>query len=993
MSRRVIVLGFLVLGPLLLSSPSSHGDEADLFSAAGKTDLLVILDLSGSMNWSIDGTQRDCSDPTINPCPYYLTRHAIAKEAIRQVLDDDEDGEISSADEARLGVRIGYLRFTDCTKDIYSDYVSPCVALKNAIGSSYSNIWDSIRSESANRSTALAASLHQAKIALDAHKSTDPWAACAQKFAVLITGGEDTLACGGSGLDTDSKMYKRRKATVSKAKFLADAGYKVIVVGFGATMPAHQIHTLNWTAYFGGTDNPGEPNTGDPRAIVLPADPCADDPSNDPGSAGLTGYAYIATSADQLRANLKQVFRVIRGLRVSFVPPSVPPARLAGDDYILAASFIPQSGDPLWKGSLKRYGIRSDGKISAGEDWDAGELLKSRPAGSRNLYTYKDTGRVAFNTGFITPEDVGLEPGNFLLRDAIVGTIRGEPAYNPDSWKLGDVFHSNPVKIGGPSIFFNDPGSPEAFKSFRERQKDRDRLVLVGANDGQVHAFRASDGYEKWSMIPPNLLPKIRFLAHSLHPAAIPHQFYVDGPISAADVWLGTGDGTGKVATDWKTLAVVGLGRGVRDSENKTPAFLWSSSPSCSKGFNPQYTLEYPYYCGYYAFDVTDTSSNLPMLKWRLTPDAGQSAYLAEPWSMMRLGKILYMGNEKWVGFIGGGYQHDHDPGDDHPGKGRGFFVVDLSNGGILWSFNRGVSSKMAYSIPGSPAMVDTDHDGFVDTVYLGDLGGNLWRLTFCTARAEREARKLGKHCGPSDWGGGLLFESTPGFQRPIFTAPTVARDATSMIWVLWGTGDQMDPMNRLSSDRFFAVKDSGPDGAYNITDLQDVTAASYSSAKPGWYINLTGLGEKVLAEPSVFGGMAAFTTFTPPPDAGYCGREGTAKLYAMALMPITIDGITYDPGAGVLSKPASPASTAGGDRSVSLGAGIPSSPVFSQPPAGGGIPTRRPTDLMISLSGGLDKSTSLITSASLPDYPFKERLRHTTSHGHLIHWRNRRNE
>ena len=34
--------------------------------------------------------------------------------------------------------------------------------------------------------------------------------------------------------------------------------------------------------------------------------------------------------------------------------------------------------------------------------------------------------------------------------------------------------------------------------------------------------------------------------------------------------------------------------------------------------------------------------------------------------------------------------------------------------------------------IPGFPAIVDRDNDGFIDTAYVGDLAGNLWKFTFC---------------------------------------------------------------------------------------------------------------------------------------------------------------------------------------------------------------------------------------------------------------------
>ena len=51
-------------------------------------------------------------------------------------------------------------------------------------------------------------------------------------------------------------MYARRRETVAATKQLADAGYKVFVVGFGSQMPTYLQNTLNWMAWYGGTDNP-----------------------------------------------------------------------------------------------------------------------------------------------------------------------------------------------------------------------------------------------------------------------------------------------------------------------------------------------------------------------------------------------------------------------------------------------------------------------------------------------------------------------------------------------------------------------------------------------------------------------------------------------------------------------------------------------------------------------------------------------------------------
>ena len=104
----------------------------------------------------------------------------------------------------------------------------------------------------------------------------------------------------------------------------------------------------------------------------------------------------------------------------------------------------------------------------------------------------------------------------------------------------------------------------------------------------------------------------------------------------------------------------------------------------------------------------------------------------------MAIGKVIIGGNEKWVGFIGGGYDNSGDSN-----RGKGFFVVDLTSGNILWSFTRGgsttstTSMSMTYSIPGSAAIVDTDNDGFVDTAYIGDLGAMSGGLHSAPAQME----------------------------------------------------------------------------------------------------------------------------------------------------------------------------------------------------------------------------------------------------------------
>ena len=146
-----------------------------------------------------------------------------------------------------LGIRIGYMRFYDCSNDDTSgDYSSGCNSLRWGISSKYSRIFcnsssscsptsssdPSVNFESASGGTPLASAMNEAKLYLDAHKAADSARDCRQKFAILITDGSDTYACGGTGSEDQADQYKRRRATVARAKALADAGYRTFVVGF-----------------------------------------------------------------------------------------------------------------------------------------------------------------------------------------------------------------------------------------------------------------------------------------------------------------------------------------------------------------------------------------------------------------------------------------------------------------------------------------------------------------------------------------------------------------------------------------------------------------------------------------------------------------------------------------------------------------------------------------------------------------------------------------
>jgi type IV pilus assembly protein PilY1 len=784
-------------------------------------------------------------------------------------------------------------------------------------------------------------------------------AQCQKNFIVYVTDGLPSVDQNGFQGTADSLM----PAVIEKLQFLRNTtvslggkpytyDIKTFIVGVGLTDEAKA--KLDAMALSGGTE--------------------------------VSGHAYYADNPAELEKALNQIFSQIQSSTYSFSLPSISSVRIQDENYFYSSSFEPSSSDPFWKGHLEKIQIGEDGS-PGNAIWDAGEVLEGTGESSRNIRTYIAGNLVEFGNS-IQPVYLGLASTDTQGRDLIVGYIRGKTTLptgemtipNPDApRKLGDIFHSSPVTIGSPSSFFNDlRDKNQAFDQFRKAHQrtsqDKNRILIVGANDGQLHAFETGEGKEVWSFIPPNLLPKLENIAHSSHPTTKAHWYFVDGPISAADVWWSNGDsdGTAKSPSDWKTLAVFSLGMGVRGPGDNTD-YLWSKSPYCDQDFQKQPNASYQYYCGYYALNVTDTVS-IPIFQWRLNPDSSQAPYLGEPWSKMAMGRVKIDGNEKWVGFIGGGYTM----GTPKSGKkGKGFFVVDLKNGNILWGYTAGENAAMDY-IPGSPAIVDRDQDGFIDTAYVGDLSGNLWKFTFCPFDPE-EAQKTQK-CNAGNWGAQRLFDPQLG-EAPVFSSPVVARDSADY-WIFWGTGDKANPNHDGPQNRFFALRDKDTSTSYKMDNLQDITSGPFTeTGKEGWYINLAGQ-ERILADAAVYRGMVFFTSYSPPTGGNLCGATGSGSLYGISMMPVVIAGQVYDPGKGVFSE--------AGQRKVNLGAGIPSSPVFSQKPIGSTGSTGESTpDVYVAVSGAAGVGTSIQSSSQLSQV--STALAGFGPSADIIHWKDLR--
>jgi Tfp pilus tip-associated adhesin PilY1 len=827
--------------------------------------------------------------------------------------------------------------------------------------------------------TPLGPALQQGTKYLSYQKTLDPSQACRQKSLILITDGADTFSCPNQGSNPEPGQSgtcgqgsvtcdAQRRSPVYYAAAAKALGFQVFVVGFGSSMPVIDQNTLNWTAYFGGTRNPNTTQSGSVTGVTVGTDPCAN--GIDPGAFTynnsvvtlthpLTGYAFIASNTADLVSAMQAAIAAIQQGEYSFsAEAAIATARISSENFIYEASFNPQNTqgnakEPFWTGHLKKYAINpSTGQITNVPEWDAGAVLMNTAYTSRRMWTLKNGTMTRFNTTNITDADLGTgtststctaQTGTCITGcacGAVVEFYRGNPAYNLEQWKLGDLYHTNPVLVQTPSQYFYDPrecpvsGSSSYASFYASNQRSSaagNQLIIAGGNDGQLHAFTtgngsdpAAGGNEAWSFIPPNFLQKIAPIAHDDHSnrkILNSHDFFVDGPLQEADaVWLPSSAGSGvtKNAADWRSILILEEGQG---SGN----FLWSSSSNCyvpytttSTGFSATYDpTNYPYYCGLYALDITNTSSTQPTYLWHLNPTSAQAPYLGQAWSRMQIGRVKISGNEKWVGFIGGGFDGTScTPAGGGAvseacntvatgSSGKSFNVVDLTNGQILWQFTYGstttstTSPYMTFDLAGAPTTFDMDGDGFVDTAYIGDLGGNIWRFRFCTSDPLCSSCGLTSYtaspsctsssypvssthsplsygtCGTSSWKGSLFFQSTDaergsGLATPanthkqIFTQPQAGIDYNGNWWIFWGTGESNDPTFELSTDtsttknRLYAVTEANlanlekTGTAYptfttagtntNTYPLQNITTQAFSpgTANSGWYYNLS---------------------------------------------------------------------------------------------------------------------------------------------------------
>ena len=625
----------------------------------------------------------------------------------------------------------------------------------------------------------------------------------------------------------------------------------------------------------------------------------------DPDASGITalhdtavnggGTAYLAANSAELEDALQLAISQIVAATFTFASPVIPTTSTTGSDKVYTAAFQTDAARPFWRGYLKAYQRNSAGMVPVDANgvplvsslvWEAGALLAARTSSTRTIYTSVSGTRQDFTKANAAITPAMLNAANAAEHDKIIDFIRGVDSYDEDldgniteekAWKLGDIFHANPVLVPPPFL----PSTDATFAAFAVANASRPTVVLAGANDGMLHAFRESDGVELWAFVAPDFMDSLKKLAVR----SASHEFYLDSSPIVTDV---------KIGGNWKTIVVFGERRG---------------------GYV------------YTALDITDTTN--PQFLWSFT-----DSRMGETWSEPAIGKVrISDGTTKFVAFVGGGYD---TPQNNNLGKA--FFAIDLSTGAKLWQYYNDASSTdrqyMNYSIAANPSAVDLDGDGYIDRVYIGDIGGQLWKFDVSAAATLSSGLA-------TNWTGKRLFVAVPGQAnppaagdfypaQPIYVPPTLTYDTAGNLWVFFGTGDRNHPVNS-SSNRFYGIKDNTTmTNASQLTEsnLVNVTT-TYQTGTQGWYITL-GTDEKVLASANVFNKVVFFSSFTPTNVVSCQGGGGDAKLYACSVTN-GYAAVNWATGAPLTSSGGTSGaalSATDSARSTGIGTGIASKPV-----------------------------------------------------------------
>ena len=411
---------------------------------------------------------------------------------------------------------------------------------------------------------------------------------------------------------------------------------------------------------------------------------------------------------------------------------------------------------------------------------------------------------------------------------------------------------------------------------------DDTATLYVGANDGMLHAFDATNGQELFAYVPSIInMANLRDLSRGDYT----HKFFVDGPVVV----------TSRKLTPGKNLLVGALGKGGR---------------------------------GLFGLNVTNPSTfDDTGVKWERAQTPGNNMGLVTGRPVLAKVKTGAV-----AAILGNGVNSPNDK--------AVLIVLNAETGAVIGEVDTGAGSSSTPNGLAAPTAVLGPDGKTVAYAYAGDRLGNVWRFDLTSAT-------------PSGWTATKLFTARSndgsGAVQPITGGVTVATEpATFKRWVFLGTGSfltttEADDKTPLAQSMYGFIDDgSATPVAYsdlvkrtigNTGASQDgypvrtfEAKASLPANKKGWFVNLTGDGERIVQDAQVVANILVTASMIPEGDA--CEASGTGYINALdaftgtsagsSFFDLDGDGKTDDTMVGGVPV-----------GSVNFGVGMPTLPIF----------------------------------------------------------------
>jgi len=594
------------------------------------------------------------------------------------------------------------------------------------------------------------------------------------------------------------------------------------------------------------------------------------------------GFSTSATDGTTLRNALTNAIKTTIASNTSASAVATNSTRLNAGSKVYQATFTPSD----WSGTLAAYSIGTNGTVSGTASWTTDTTLPAN--GSRNIYSYNTSG-IDFTWANLSATQkaslwYGTETTDANAQKRVT-YIRGNDAdekknsgpFRDRTKTLGDIVNSSPWFAG--NVSFGYETLPEGlstatspYSTFLTGNSSRNEVLYVGANDGMMHAFNASTGAELFAYIPSSVIPNLNELTDPNYGTSPAHRYFVDGSVKAGDVYF-TGD------ADWHTALIGSTGAGGRN--------IFALDVTAPGTFGTSKVL----------WDITNNTAGYGDLGFTMT----------EP-------SIVRMANGAWAAIVANGYNSTDDR--------AVIYIINIEDGSLIRKFDTGTGTSETPSTPNgmsTPIAVDVNGDHIVDTIYAGDLRGNMWKIDVDDGTASNwKFAYQDSSSNPAPLFKSVDYLSTA---QPITAKPVVGAHPLGGVMVYFGTGKYFENSDNVviaSTQRqsFYAIRDDSNTTAsssatsitgsayvnsrssdltqqtitsqFNFTtlgstnianDLRFVSSNTVNySTKKGWYIDLIDPGkaapntvgsdgERVISAPLIRGNRIVFVTLEPETD------------------------------------------------------------------------------------------------------------------------------